>query len=64
MARDVMLIKTSPQDVAKAVLDGVEAGEEDIFPDPFAAAFGEQFHSSPKSSESQVAAMVAGAPTA
>jgi NAD(P)-dependent dehydrogenase (short-subunit alcohol dehydrogenase family) len=64
MARDVMLIKTSPQDVAKAVLDGVEAGEEDIFPDPFAAAFGEQFHSSPKSSERQVAAMVAGAPTA
>lgn len=34
------------------------------FPDPFAVAFGEQFHSSPKGSERQVAAMVLGAPAA
>jgi NAD(P)-dependent dehydrogenase (short-subunit alcohol dehydrogenase family) len=50
--------KTAPEDVAKEVLDGVEAGKEDIFPDPFAAAFGERFHSSPKSVEQQMAAMV------
>ncbi|MDL4814146.1 SDR family oxidoreductase [Actinomadura opuntiae] len=51
--------KASAEDVAKAILDGVEAGDEDIFPDPFAAAFGKQFHSSPKDVERQMAAMVA-----
>ncbi|GAA2127446.1 SDR family oxidoreductase [Actinomadura napierensis] len=51
--------KASAGDVAKAILDGVESGEEDIFPDPFAAAFGAQFHSSPKNVERQMAAMVA-----
>jgi NAD(P)-dependent dehydrogenase (short-subunit alcohol dehydrogenase family) len=51
--------KTAPEDVANEVLDGVEAGDEDIFPDPFSVAFGEQFHSSPKSVERQMAAMAA-----
>lgn len=50
--------KTSPEDVAKGILDGVEAGNDDIFPDPFAITFGEQFHSSPKDSERQAAAML------
>jgi NAD(P)-dependent dehydrogenase (short-subunit alcohol dehydrogenase family) len=51
--------KTPPEDVANAVLDGIEAGDEDIFPDPFAVAFGAQFYSSPKSAERQMAATVA-----
>jgi NAD(P)-dependent dehydrogenase (short-subunit alcohol dehydrogenase family) len=51
--------KTAPEHVANQVLDGVEAGDEDIFPDPFAVTFGEQFHSSPKSVERQMAAIVA-----
>ncbi|MGI5132253.1 SDR family oxidoreductase [Pseudonocardia sp. CA-107938] len=51
--------KTAPDIVANAILDGVEAGVEDIFPDPFAVAFGEQFHASPKTSEQQLAAIVA-----
>ena len=50
--------KTAPEEVARKVLDGVEAGDEDIFPDQFAVAFGEQFHASPKSSERQAAAVV------
>jgi NAD(P)-dependent dehydrogenase (short-subunit alcohol dehydrogenase family) len=50
--------KTPPEGVAKAILDGVEAGDEDIFPDPFAAAFGQEFHNSPKSTERQMAAMI------
>ena len=50
--------KTPPQEVANEVLDGVEAGDEDIFPDPFAVAFGEQFHASPKAAERQAAALV------
>jgi NAD(P)-dependent dehydrogenase (short-subunit alcohol dehydrogenase family) len=51
--------KTPAGNVANEVLDGVEAGDEDIFPDPFAVAFGERFHSSPKSVERQMAATVA-----
>jgi NAD(P)-dependent dehydrogenase (short-subunit alcohol dehydrogenase family) len=51
-------VKTPSRDVAKEVLDGVEAGDEDIFPDRFAVAFGEQFHVSPKSAERQAAALV------
>jgi hypothetical protein len=34
MIRDVALPKTSPREVVRAALDGVEAGTEDIFPDP------------------------------
>ena len=51
--------KTPPEEVAREVLDGIEAGDEDIFPDPFAVVFGEQFHASPKGSERQAAALVA-----
>lgn len=49
--------KTAPEDVASGILDGIEAGDEDIFPDPFAVAFAEQFHSSPKDLERQMAAL-------
>ncbi len=59
MAKEVTFDKASPRDVARAILDGIEAGAEDIFPDPFAAAFAEQYQASPKGSERQVAAMVA-----
>jgi len=57
MVRDLALPKTAPRDVAFAILDGIEAGQEDIFPDPFALDFGRQFQSSPKASEQQIAAM-------
>jgi NAD(P)-dependent dehydrogenase (short-subunit alcohol dehydrogenase family) len=59
MTRDLALPKSEPRHVACAILDGVEAGQEDIFPDPFAADFGQQFESSPKDSERQMAAMAA-----
>src|SRR5258708_29773541 len=59
MIRDLALPKTSPRDVAFAILDGIEAGQEDIFPDPFALDFGRRFQSSPKASERQIAAMIA-----
>jgi len=59
MVRDLALPKTSPRDVALAILDGIEAGQEDIFPDPFAVNFGRQFESSPKGSERQISAMTA-----
>jgi NAD(P)-dependent dehydrogenase (short-subunit alcohol dehydrogenase family) len=59
MVRDLALPKTSPSEVAFAILNGIEAGQEDIFPDPFAVDFGRRFESSPKASERQIAAMVA-----
>jgi NAD(P)-dependent dehydrogenase (short-subunit alcohol dehydrogenase family) len=34
MVRDLDIPKAPPKDVAKAALDGVELGEEEIFPDP------------------------------
>ena len=37
MARDLDLPKTTPQDAARAILDGVAAGIEDILPDPWSA---------------------------
>ena len=58
MARGIELDKAKPRDVANAILDGVEEGREDIFPDPFAEQFGQQYQSSPKESEQQFAAMV------
>jgi NAD(P)-dependent dehydrogenase (short-subunit alcohol dehydrogenase family) len=61
MVRQLALPKTSARDVAHAVLDGIEAGREDIYPDPFAVEFGRLYESSPKASERQNAAMVAGA---
>lgn len=60
MVRELALPKASPRDVAFAILNGIEAGQEDIFPDPFAVDFGRQFESSPKASERQNAAMVLG----
>jgi NAD(P)-dependent dehydrogenase (short-subunit alcohol dehydrogenase family) len=58
MSRALAIPKTAPRDVAIAILDGIEAGQEDIFPDPFAVEFGRSFEASPKTSERQVAAMI------
>jgi NAD(P)-dependent dehydrogenase (short-subunit alcohol dehydrogenase family) len=57
MSRGLSIPKASPLDVANAVLDGIEAGLEDIFPDSFARDFGRQFEASPKASERQFASM-------
>jgi NAD(P)-dependent dehydrogenase (short-subunit alcohol dehydrogenase family) len=59
MTRALAMPKSAPRDVARAILDGVEAGREDIFPDPFAIDFGRQFEASPKGAEHQIAAMAA-----
>lgn len=36
MTRDLDIPKASPESVARAILDAVDRGEEDIFPDPVA----------------------------
>ncbi len=59
MSRDAPLAKTSARDVAFAILDGIEAGQADIFPDSVSVDFGRQFESSPNTSERQMAEMAA-----
>ncbi|HTJ84171.1 MAG TPA: SDR family oxidoreductase [Polyangiaceae bacterium] len=59
MVRELALPKTAPREVALAILDGVEAGHEDIFPDPFSVDFGRRFLASPKAAEREVAGMAA-----
>jgi len=41
MTRGFEIPKATPESVARAILDGVEKGEEEIFPDPMSAAVGE-----------------------
>jgi NAD(P)-dependent dehydrogenase (short-subunit alcohol dehydrogenase family) len=57
MSRQLELPKAQPRDVAAAILDGIEAGQADIFPDAFAADFGRAFEASPKASERRFAAL-------
>jgi NAD(P)-dependent dehydrogenase (short-subunit alcohol dehydrogenase family) len=44
MVRDLPIPKTPPQSVACGVFDGIENGEEEIFPDPMAAMLAEGWH--------------------
>jgi NAD(P)-dependent dehydrogenase (short-subunit alcohol dehydrogenase family) len=65
MVRDFDLPKTSPEDVAQGVYDGLERGDEEIFPDPMAEAMAESWNTSAaKEFERQNAAMVAAEPAA
>lgn len=54
MAANFPADKTAPLVVAQAVLDGVEAGEEDIFPDPASVEMYGGFRGDPKALEKQV----------
>ena len=51
MVKDLQLPKTSPAEVARALLAGLERGDEDIFPDPMAAQMGALWNKSPKDYE-------------
>ncbi|WP_163507533.1 SDR family NAD(P)-dependent oxidoreductase [Fodinicola acaciae] len=44
MTKGLELSKAAPDSVARAILDGVEKGEEDIFPDPLAASVAEGWY--------------------
>ena len=41
MTRDLDIPKASPESVARAIFDGIENGDEDIFPDPLSQALAE-----------------------
>jgi short-subunit dehydrogenase len=45
MARGIEVPKASPESVARAIFDGVEKGEEDIFPDPVSESLAESWRS-------------------
>jgi NAD(P)-dependent dehydrogenase (short-subunit alcohol dehydrogenase family) len=45
MTRGFEIPKASPESVARAIFDGVERGEEDIFPDPMTAPMAESWRS-------------------
>jgi NAD(P)-dependent dehydrogenase (short-subunit alcohol dehydrogenase family) len=59
MTRGLEIPKTSPAAVARGIFDGIEAGEEEIFPDPLSAAMAESWRSGPvKALERENAALV------
>ena len=45
MIRNLDIPKASPTSVARAIFDAIEAGEEDIFPDPLSASLADGWHS-------------------
>ncbi len=51
MTRALEMPKTSPADAAKALLAGIERGEEDVFPDPMAQQMGALWNRSHKEFE-------------
>jgi short-subunit dehydrogenase len=57
MAAAITFDKTSPKDVAIAIFDGVENGEEDIFPDAMAKQVYESWKADHKAVERQFASM-------
>jgi hypothetical protein len=48
--------KTPPAEVAAGILEGLEADQEDIFPDPNARAMAETWSTNPKAFERAFAA--------
>ena len=47
--------------VANEILDAIESGSGDVYPDPFSQDFGARFEASPASLERHVTAMVTAA---
>jgi NAD(P)-dependent dehydrogenase (short-subunit alcohol dehydrogenase family) len=59
MTRGLDIPKASPESVARAILDGVEKGEEEIFPDPMSESVAEGWRNGAvKALERQFAAFV------
>jgi len=56
MAKDIQMEKTPPKAVGEAVIAGLIAGSEDIFPDPMSKQVGALWQQSPKALEQQFAA--------
>src|SRR5689334_16151514 len=62
MTRGLDAPKATPESVAHAIFDGVENGEEDIFPDPMTRSMADGWRTGPaKALERQYAALATGA---
>jgi NAD(P)-dependent dehydrogenase (short-subunit alcohol dehydrogenase family) len=62
MTRGFEIPKASPQSVARAIFDGVDNGEEDIFPDPMSASMADDWRGgAAKALERQNAALASAA---
>jgi NAD(P)-dependent dehydrogenase (short-subunit alcohol dehydrogenase family) len=65
MSRGLDVPKASPESVARAILDGVESGEEETFPDPMSAALTQSWNGGAvKAMERQNAGLVTAGPVA
>jgi short-subunit dehydrogenase len=65
MTRGFDIPKASPESVARAIFDGVDNGDDDIFPDPMSASMAESWRSgAAKAMERQYAALVDATPIA
>ena len=54
MAKDFDMEKSSPESIAEGTLKAIEKGEEDIFIDPMAVQFRQDYFSDPKALEAQL----------
>jgi NAD(P)-dependent dehydrogenase (short-subunit alcohol dehydrogenase family) len=57
MIRAFQIPKTGARQVAAAILDGIEAGRNDIFPDPMAQSGDQAWRVDPAAFERQMASM-------
>jgi NAD(P)-dependent dehydrogenase (short-subunit alcohol dehydrogenase family) len=65
MTRGFDIPKASPESVARAIFDGLENGEEEIFPDPISASMAESWRGgAAKAMEREYAALVQAEPVA
>ncbi len=64
MARDIPMDKVSASSVADQILIAIEAGTEEVYPDPIAQQLGGLYTGDPKGVERAIAAMSAGAAAA
>jgi short-subunit dehydrogenase len=65
MSRGLDIPKASPASVAQAIFDGVQKGEEDIFPDPMSQSMADSWRGGAvKAVERQFATLVGAKPVA
>ena len=55
MASEFTVPKATAASAANAILDGLEQGLEEIYPDPFAVEYGDVYAVNPKGLEQRVA---------
>ena len=59
MAAEFTVPKVSAASAAHAILDGLEQGLEEIYPDPFAVEYGDAYAANPKGLEGRIATLSA-----